>query len=78
MGVIHADLKPANILMSDKNPSDCRLADFGQSFVREDAPTRLGVSTLQLTSVARGTPVYSAPEMLRLFDDNDDENDEEG
>ena len=76
MGVIHADLKPANILLSDKNPPDCRLADFGQSFIREDAPARLGVSTLQLTSVARGTPVYSAPEMLRLFEDNDDDDDD--
>ena len=74
MGVIHADMKPANTLLSDKNPPDCRLADFGQSFVREDtgSPTRLGVSTFQFTSVVRGTPVYSAPEMLRLFDDDDE------
>ena len=61
--------------MSDKNPPDCRLADFGQSFVREDtgSSTRLGVSTFQFTSVVRGTPVYSAPEMLRFFDDDDDD-----
>ena len=74
MGVIHADLKPANTLLSDKNPPDCRLADFGQSFVREDtgSPTRLGVSTFQYTSVVRGTPVYSAPEMLRFYDGDDD------
>ena len=74
MGVIHADLKPANTLLSGKNPPDCRLADFGHSFVREDtgSPTRLGVSTFQFTSVVRGTPVYSAPEMLQLFDDDDE------
>ena len=75
MGVIHADLKPANVLLSGKYPPDCRLADFGQSFVREDtgSPTRLGVSTFQYTSVVRGTPVYSAPEMLRFYDDDDGE-----
>ena len=74
MGVIHADLKPANTLLSGKNPPDCRLADFGHSFVREDTgtPTRLGVSTFQFTNVVRGTPVYSAPEMLQLFDDDDE------
>ena len=72
MGVVHADLKPANALLSGKNPPDCRLADFGQSFVREDAPTRLGVSTLQYTSVARGTPVYNAPEMLTIYDSEEE------
>ena len=73
MGVIHADLKPANALLNSKSPPDCRLADFGQSFVREDAPTHQGVSTFQHTSAARGTPVYNAPEMLTIYD-----NDEEG
>ena len=72
MGVIHADLKPANTLLSGKNPPDCRLADFGQSFVREDAATRLGVSTFQYTSAARGTPVYSAPEMLSIYNDDEE------
>ena len=75
MGVIHADLKPANALLSGKNPPDLRLADFGHSFIREDAgsSTRLGVSTFQFTSVVRGTPVYSAPEMLNYFCSDDDD-----
>ena len=72
MDVIHADIKPANVLLSGHNPPSCRLADFGQSFVREDTLNGLGLSELQDTNVARGTPVYNAPEILRLFDDDDD------
>lgn len=69
-GYVHGDIKPGNILLSsDLNP-EVRLTDFGLAFMREDAlgntNTQMFKSTLNLTKHehARGTPTYSAPEML--------------
>lgn len=56
-GVIHKDLKPSNIMLSD----DCKtvsIIDFGISSVRTDGRTVLVTSTGM-------TPEYSAPETFR-------------
>ena len=58
-GIVHADIKPQNLLMADVGASAIpflKLADFGISR-RENSPTT--------TTPARGTLDYSAPEVLR-------------
>ncbi|XP_043114926.1 proto-oncogene serine/threonine-protein kinase mos [Puntigrus tetrazona] len=57
-GVVHLDLKPANVLVSEQGV--CKLADFGCSFKlssRSDAVTRL--------SEIGGTFTHRAPELLK-------------
>lgn len=57
--VIHRDLKPENlILASMKNDTDVKIADFGLSI--ED-----GESTKDQRTLACGTPLYLAPEMIK-------------
>lgn len=53
-GVLHGDLKPANILWVRPVP---RLVDFGASKV-------LGLDRLTATGEVAGTPAYMAPEVL--------------
>ncbi|CAM6000876.1 unnamed protein product [Sphagnum balticum] len=62
-GIIHADIKSENILLSTDSPPQPKLADFGLSFLRSDDGSGSS-SSLQMTSHFRGTPVYCAPEML--------------
>ena len=56
-GVVHRDVKPANILVTDDLSP--RLIDFG--FAREWAPG----SGLTMSGIAIGTVAYMAPEQLR-------------
>jgi serine/threonine protein kinase len=63
VGIIHADIKPENILLNDDNPPNIRLADFGLSLISQSGQSKFQ-SSLVMTSQQRGTPLYSAPEML--------------
>ena len=76
MGVVHADIKPANILLSGHSPPVVRLADFGLSKRRpEMIGSSIDCSLLRATLHFRGTSIYAAPEMLEfhLPEEDDDE-----
>lgn len=56
LGIVHRDVKPANILMDER--FDATLGDFGVA--RE-----VGDASLTLTGYVIGTPAYLAPEIAR-------------
>ena len=55
--IIHGDIKPANVMMT--KAGNAKLCDLGLSKLKEDAGL-----TIKTTAVAKGTPLYMAPEQL--------------
>lgn len=71
VGVLHMDLKPANVLVREEAGGwRLRLADFGSSALLEpDRLQAMGITRMGLTvseqSGISGSPLYMAPELLR-------------
>lgn len=71
VGVLHKDIKPANVLMQPRDDGwQPKLADFGSSRLLEPERlaqlgiTALGLTLTQATSDSSATPLYLAPELL--------------
>jgi len=64
-GIVHRDVKPANLFIVDEQKSDRRLKVIDFGILRVDPDKIPGVSDLTRTNHVIGTPAYLAPEMLK-------------
>lgn len=72
-GIVHADLKPANVFLSNDGTDDpfVRLIDFGIAYSLDpDSNLRRGRNGTDLRSIS-GTPEYMAPELAECLPDVD-------
>lgn len=63
--IVHLDLKPANILIRERNPLRIQISDWGISRIASSIAQsnwQKSESPAQLTSYGAGTPLYMAPE----------------
>ena len=61
LNVVHSDIKPANVLVSEQNVA--KLCDFGLGRLRQHASMSV-LSHSVVESILEGTPPYMAPECL--------------
>lgn len=72
VGILHKDLKPANVLIAARGEGwQTRLTDFGSSrLLQPERLAELGITALGMTltqvggDTSSGTPLYLAPELL--------------